>query len=75
MAKDQSYTWLWVLGGLGAAYLLGRAAMKTESVRSLFSLPSLEQSQRIRALYDAATPQAQQEIDEFYKDIGVSRPF
>lgn len=75
MAKDRSYTWLWVLGGLGAAYLLGRAAMKSEVIRELLHLPDREQAQRIRALYNAATPQARKEIDAFYKDIGQSRPF
>ncbi len=75
MAKDRSYTWLWVLGGLGVAYLLGRAAMKSETIRTMLSLPDLEQSRRIRALYDAATPQARAEIDEFYRDIGQPRPF
>ncbi len=75
MAKDRSYTWLWVAAGIGAAYLLGRAAIKTEIVKKLMALPHDEQTRRIRALYDASTPQAQREIDSFYKDIGLRRPF
>ena len=75
MAKDRSYTWLWIAAGIGAAYLVGRAAIKSELVKKLLAQPEAEQARRIRALYEASTPEARQGIDEFYEEIGLPRPF